>query len=45
MNETLSLEQACRTRQIGHHQAFEKALMRHRKKKVKELKPVDDCMK
>ena len=43
MNETLSLEEAHRTRQIGHRQAFdiEEAL----KEKVKELKSVDDSMK
>ena len=43
MNDALSLEEARRTRQIRHRQAFdvEQAL----REKVKELKSVDDCMK
>ena len=43
MNDTLRLEEARRTRQIRHRQAFdiEQAL----REKVKELKSVDDCMK
>ena len=43
MNDTLSLEEACRTRQIRHRQAFE--IEQALREKVKELKSVDDCMK